>query len=556
MQLTTQTRPTITPEAALVLARLVGHYGMQLRKLYAVVAAKGGKVKDHKTEFCKAHGITARYFNGLANDLQGSIDSVRELLKQNVKDRNAALKKLKKRVAGFDKKFADLDAKRIAVTTKVFRRWTAQQRKLQLKVKRLERKIAELQRRLKANVPGICFGSRKLFRKQFNLAENGYRNRAEWLADWRAARDHRCFFLGSGDETGGNQSCTLSVGEDGLLALRIRLPDAVIAAGKEKSECDGSPVEKPTGKDKYLVLGGLSFPYDEPALRWALREGKPLSWLIHKDHKGYRLMVSFARPAAPISTLSAKFGAIGIDFNADHLAVTETDPGGNMIQSWRVELPLEDKSTGQRAALLSDALEGVVEHALQAGKPIAAEDLDFTDKKKDMSTMSPAQARALSGLSYAKYQQLLASKCHRRGVELIKVNPAYTSLAGQIKYAKPRGLSVHKAAAGVIARRSQGYKECIPRLKSTPVSVKGVTVLFQLPARNRAEGGGTSWDELHVALGKFRRAIVAAQKKTSVARKVGTSRGKMPRGPSEGTVTPAGNKSSRSPDRGEQICSW
>ncbi|RCJ03158.1 transposase, partial [Cupriavidus necator] len=104
---------------------------------------------------------------------------------------------------------------------------------------------------------------------------------------------------------------------------------------------------------KYLVLGGLSFPYDELALRWALREGKPLSWLIHKDHKdhkGYRLMVSFARPAAPISTLSAKFGAIGIDFNADHLAVTETDPGGNMIQSWRVELPLEGKGTGQRAA--------------------------------------------------------------------------------------------------------------------------------------------------------------------------------------------------------------
>ncbi len=538
-----------------MLDRLVGHYGALLRKLYVVVASQGGRAKDHKTAFCKAHGITARYFNGLANDLQGSIDSARELLKQNIKDKNAALKKVRKRLAGFDKKFADLDAKKILVTTKVFRGWTAQRRKLKLKIERLEHKIDEMRGRLKGHVPGICFGSRKLFRKQFHLEENGYTDHAEWLADWRAARDHQCFFLGSGDETGGNQSCTLSVGEDGLLALRIRLPDAVVGAENGEPEFVGKTKEKPKGKDKYLVLTGLSFPYDEPALRWALREGKALSWLIHKDHKGYRLMVSFARPAAPISTLRARFGAVGIDFNANHLAVTETDHGGNMIQSWRVELPLEDKSTGQRAAILSDAIEGVVEHALRVRKPIAAEELDFADKKKDMSAMSPAQARALSGLSYAKYQQLLASKCHRRGVELIKVNPAYTSLAGQIKYAKPLGLSVHKAAAGVIARRSQGYVECIPRLKSTPVSVKGVTAFFPLPARNRAEGGGTSWNGLHAALGKFRRDIVAAQKKKAVARKVGTSRGKTPRGPSGGTVTPAGNKSKRPPHSGEQICS-
>ncbi len=45
-----------------MLDRLVGHYGVLLRKLYAVVAAKGGRAKDHKTAFCAGHGITARYF--------------------------------------------------------------------------------------------------------------------------------------------------------------------------------------------------------------------------------------------------------------------------------------------------------------------------------------------------------------------------------------------------------------------------------------------------------------------------------------------------------------
>ena len=59
----------------------------------------------------------------------------------------------------------------------------------------------------------------------------------------------------------------------------------------------------------------------------------------------------------------------------------------------------------------------------------------------------------LSGLAYAQYQQLMASKCFRFGLELILVNPAYTSVAGRLKYAVPFGRSVHLAAAGVIARR-------------------------------------------------------------------------------------------------------
>ncbi|KWR87356.1 IS200/IS605 family accessory protein TnpB-related protein [Cupriavidus sp. IDO] len=552
MQLTIQTRPPIASQAIPVLDRLCAHYGLHKRKLYARVAKDGGKAKDYKTEFCQQYGLTARYFNGLFNDLQGSIDSVRELLTEGIKDKRGDVQKLKERLKGYDKKLAEIASKKVLVTTKVFKRWTKQKRKIELKIERLDKQIQEFRVRLAANVPGICFGSRKLFHKQFNLSENGYANHKAWKKDWDAARNHECFFLGSGDEKGGNQSCTLFVGEDGLLALRIRLPDAVAAAC---GPADGGPrPEKLTSKDKYLVLPGLTFPYDEADLRRALRDGKALSWLIHKDHKGYRLMVSFDRPETKVSTLSRKFGAIGIDFNADRLAVAETDPGGNVIKAWRIDLTFEGKSSGQRDAILSDALEEVVEYALKVRKPIAGEDLNFADKKKDMTAMTPAQARALSGLAYAKYQQLLASKCHRRGVELIKVDPAYTSVAGLVKYAKPRGLSVHKAAAGVIARRSQGCKENIPREVSTPVSIMGVTAVFRLPARNRSEAGGTSWGEIHVALGKFRREMIAAQRK-SVARKVGASRGVKSRGPSGGTVNPAGIKSNSSPRSGEQICS-
>jgi hypothetical protein len=68
----------------------------------------------------------------------------------------------------------------------------------------------------------------------------------------------------------------------------------------------------------------------------------------------------------------------------------------------------------------------------------------------------------LSGLLYAKYRQLLEAKCFRAGVELILIDPAYTSTIGAVKYPTRRGWSVHAAAAGVISRRGQKLTERLP----------------------------------------------------------------------------------------------
>ena len=55
------------------------------------------------------------------------------------------------------------------------------------------------------------------------------------------------------------------------------------------------------------------------------------------------------------------------------------------------------------------------------------------------------------------------AKCHRAGVELILINPAYTSPMGAVKYVARRAWSVHAAAAGVIARRGQKLSKRLPR---------------------------------------------------------------------------------------------
>lgn len=497
----------LAPEAVQALDRLMAYYSALLHKLYAKVAAEGGRASSHKTAFCHEHGITARFFNGLANDLQGTMDGTRELLKARENDLKRSIAMGERRLEKLADDFEAVRLDRKRVTKNTYQKWQGLQGNLNYKLTRARQKLGIVQKRLAANVPGIGFGSRKLFKQQYHLEENGYASHNEWLADWRAARAHQCFFLGSGDESGGNQSCTLSVsaGEGpSTLTLRIRLPDALLR----------------TGEDKYLVLQGLSFPYDEPALRQALARGQALSWRIHRDRKGYRLMVSFARPAAPVSTLGAQYGAIGVDFNADHLAVTETDPGGNLIGSRRIELPFEGKSTGQRAALLSDALEQVLAQALRAKKPIVIEDLDFEKKKKQMAQMSAAQARALSGLAYAAYQQLMASKCHRRGVQLLKVNPAHTSVMGRLKYAHPLGLSVHQAAAGVIARRGQGLVEKPPRARELTLHAHGATLRFPLPERKDGQSAGAAWQAIGMALRtSLRERWLATRKPAQAARR-------------------------------------
>ena len=46
-----------------------------------------------------------------------------------------------------------------------------------------------------------------------------------------------------------------------------------------------------------------------------------------------------------------------------------------------------------------------------------------------------------------------------------EVNPAYTSVIGQLKYARRKGISVHKAASYVIAKRGMGYRKRLSRNK-------------------------------------------------------------------------------------------
>jgi IS605 OrfB family transposase len=497
MQSTTETRLKLEPGQAQRLDQMAAHYGSFKRKLYARIAAKGGSAKSHKTDFCRTHGISSRTFNAMAVDVQGAIDAVRELLKEEKKTLQKAIARRERQQKERYKALLDIAGDRVRYAPAREAKLRSSIHDGNCKLQRLKSRFDRIRRRIDANVPGICFGSRKLFRKQHTLDESGFASFDAWRTRWGDRRSHDMFFVGSKDETAGNLLAQLRKTDGNTYSLTLRVPDRLRA----------------DGIDKHLVIGNLTFGYDRAALDAALEAGIALSWRLHRDERGWRAIVAFDHKPAERVTLDAQFGVIGIDFNADHLAVTETDPCGNLLKTRRYALLREDASSGHRESVLSDALTQVVAWAKEARKPIVGEELDFTKKKKTLAQLGAARARTLAGLPYAKYRRLLEGKCFRAGVELIRIDPAYTSTIGAVKYARKRGWSVHAAAAGVIARRGQKLGERLPGAGTEiRVPFKGGHHVLELPARKARDSRATAWAGVHTAYrGRVRELLKAAR---------------------------------------------
>ncbi len=134
----------------------------------------------------------------------------------------------------------------------------------------------------------------------------------------------------------------------------------------------------------------------------------------------------------------------------------------------------------------------MVEYAREVGKPIVIEKLDFRHKKATLAGESRRYSRMLSSFSYGKIKACFLSRGYREGVEVRQVNPAFSSVIGRVKFMERYGLSVHQAAALVLARRLPGCSERIPRRWVAPVG-NGFQVAFTVPARKRVRHVWTYW---------------------------------------------------------------
>ena len=465
-------------------------YGRVQRSLFVEVAA-GRLATALKSAYLQRYGIPARMFNGVRVSLEGKVASVREQQKLRVDD-------LQRRIVRAERQVSDAAERG---------RWRQVHQKRR-RLANLLHRLAELEADIAAERVRLCFGSKKLWRKQHHLAANGYGSHEEWSADWREARSNEFFVLGSRDETAGCQLCVATVADDGTLTLRLRMPDCLAAQ-----------------HGKYLTIEGVRFSYGHEQVLAALESnaeyarhrrehgeqaarattlGQAISYRFKRDGKGWRVFATTQMMDVPVVT-DQRRGAIGVDLNADHLAVCESDASGNYVNAFSVLLVTYGKSQHQAEAIIGDAVASVVEYAREAGKPIVIEKLDFRQKKASLEGESHRYSRMLSSFSYGKIKTYFLSRGYREGVEVHQVNPAFSSVIGRVKFMERYGLSVHQAAALVLARRSLGCSERIPRRRVCPTG-NGVHVAFTVPARKRVKHVWTYWGAVS---GQLRPALAA-----------------------------------------------
>ena len=233
--------------------------------------------------------------------------------------------------------------------------------------------------------------------------------------------------------------------------------------------------------------------------------GQAISYRFKRDAKGWRVFATTELPEVELTT-DRRRGAIGVDLNADHLGVAETDASGNCINAWRVPLVTYGKNTNQAEAIIGDAVASVVQYAKEVGKPVVIEKLDFRQKKSALEGESRRYSRMLSSFSYGKVKAYFLSRGYREGVEIHQVNPAYSSVVGRVKFMERYGLTVHQAAALVLARRLLGCSERIPRRWVAPIG-NGVHIAFTVPVRKRVKHVWTYWG----AVSRQLRPALAAQ---------------------------------------------
>ena len=454
MMVTFQTRLSLDLASDALLSSYASLFGRVIRTLFAKTCA-GHRLNDLKTPFLKEFGITARQFNACRVGLEGKISSAKELNK--------------KRISGLADTLAFLEKKIRLIKDK--RRRHQKKRRLFI----LQTRLKNLQNR--EEKVSLCFGSKKRFRSQFALTENNFSSHEEWKAAWQKARESEIFILGSKDETAGNQSCVAAQNGDGTLNLRLRLPHTLSTFGK------------------YLVLSNLRFAYGHQEILTALENRKAISYRFKKDRKGWLLFATVERSLPPLAS-DQKKGAIGLDLNAAHVALVETDRFGNPLFKKTIPLLTYGKDRNQTLALMGDLFVKLTAYALKVQKPLVIENLDFQKKKRELRESSSKQARMLSGFAYSAFHHNLSSKAARQGVELKTVNPAFTSVIGRVNYSHRYGLSIHHGAALCIARRSYGFSERPPRFPGKIPDGKGGHVALSLPARNRGKHVWSRWRAL------------------------------------------------------------
>ncbi|MCC6063288.1 MAG: IS200/IS605 family accessory protein TnpB-related protein [Thermocrinis sp.] len=293
----------------------------------------------------------------------------------------------------------------------------------------------------------VVFGGKRLFEKLCKNHLSG-KAREKLKKQWRELRQGTLISIGSKADKGNR----LMRFEDlnGQLCLRITTGNREFVYAKVLREPSNS-------KDKWLTFMAMLLEswqtknYFAYTVELKLRDGEVYG------------SVSFELPTPEVK-YTKENGVIAIDTNASpiHLAIAGVSKTGELLSYKTISLHhllgLSQNSKDHQEWILAHQ---IVDLAIQKGKAIAVENLKKLKKGVRRDGKATLRKR-LHQWNVKKFLQKLKRVALLKGVEVIEVNPAYTSVIGMLKYAPQLSIDKDIAGAYVIGRRALGFKEDVP----------------------------------------------------------------------------------------------
>jgi len=293
----------------------------------------------------------------------------------------------------------------------------------------------------------VVFGGKRLFEKLCKKHLTG-KVREGLKKQWKEQRQGTLISIGSKSDKGNR----LTRFEDlnGQLHLRITTGNREFIYAKVLRESSNI-------KDKWLTFMAMLLE------SWKIK--KDFAYTVELKLRNGEVYgsVSFEIPTPEVK-YTKENGVIAIDTNASpiHLAIAEVSKTGELLSYQTISLHhllgLSQNSKDHQEWILAHKLLNL---AIEKGKAIAIENL----KKLKKGTRGDGKAtlrKILHNWNAKKFLQKLKRVAMLKGVEVIEVNPAYTSIIGMLKYAPQLSIDKDTASAYVIGRRALGFEEDMP----------------------------------------------------------------------------------------------
>ncbi len=384
-----------------------------------LTCAKFNKSKGH-SHLQSTYSINKRHANGVIAYAKGKVDSAKEHRSLHIKTLTGKAKSIKVWLGKAEKK--------LQAANKFYSKNNWQNSKT-----RCEFSLSCSLKYKKTNWQNLHFQihhkKRKLFLVQNKLAT------IKAIPIKVFVPGNQVFLVGSKDETLGN-----GIAQWNGSILKVRVPACLEAS---------------FGKSVSAEIGDFNRNINR------LPTCGAKTWHLFKKNNSWKVAVSFTPSPVKPQSIDRAYGCIGIDMNPGSIGWAYVDADGNLKAKNQIPLQVGLPQGKQQAQIVDTCLQLAV-LATKFQCPIVCEELDFSDKKQRLGETNRKYARMLSSWAYNEFYKQLHSILSNRGIELIAVNPAFTSIIGLFKYLKMYGLASDEAAALVIARRGMRLSEKLP----------------------------------------------------------------------------------------------